>query len=127
VGVGLVATLAAMAATTLTAALTQALGVEFEVRGGTIPLPGFAVVTGFFSMLGIVIAVVLLRWSSRPVERFVGTTVSLTAISLVPPFLSGAAAGTVAALLVLHLVAAAVVVPPLARGLRARAFAEDAQ
>jgi Family of unknown function (DUF6069) len=86
-GTGLVATLAAMVATTLAAALAQAVGVDFQVPDGgeTIPLAGFAVVTGALSVVGIVIAVALLRWSARPAERFVWTAGSLTAISLVPP------------------------------------------
>jgi hypothetical protein len=120
---GVVATLAAMAATALAAALARAAGVDFEVPDGggeTIPVSGVAVVTGVFSVVGVVIAVALLRWSARPAERFVWTTVSLTAISLVPPFLSGANAGTVTALLGLHLVAAAVMIPTLARSLRTR-------
>ncbi|TQS20723.1 hypothetical protein FLX08_14680 [Microbispora hainanensis] len=121
-GVGVVATLAAMAATALAAALAQAAGVGFEIPDGgeSIPLPGFAVVTGFFSVVGVVIAVALLRWSARPAERFVWTAVSLTAISLVPPFLSGADAATVSALVGLHLVAAAVMIPTLVRSLRTR-------
>lgn len=117
---GFVATLAAMAATTLAAALAQAVGVDFDLPEGgeSIPLPGFAVVTGFFSVVGCVIAVALLRWSARPAERFVWTAVTLTAISLVPPFLSGANSATVVALLGLHLVPASVMIPTLARSLR---------
>src|ERR1700742_4736 len=82
-GAGLIATLAAMMATTLAAALVQAVGVDFEVPDGgeTIPLSGFAVVTGFFSVVGIAIAVAFLRWSAHPAQRFVWTAVSLTAIS----------------------------------------------
>ncbi len=104
----------------LVAALARAAGVDFEVPEGgeTIPLSGFAVVTGFFSLVGVVLAAALLRWSAHPAERFVQAAVSLTAISLVPPLLSGAAAATIAALVVLHLVAAAVMIPALARGLR---------
>ncbi len=119
---GFIATLAAMVVTTLAAALAQAVGVDFEVPDGgeTIPLPGFAVVTGFFSVVGIVIAVALLRWSARPAERFVWTAVSLTAISLVPPLLSGADTAATTALLGLHLVPAAVMIPTLARSLRTR-------
>ena len=119
---GFMATLAAMVATTLAAALAQAAGVDFEVPDGgeTIPLSGFAVVTGFFSVVGIVIAVALLRWSARPAERFVWTAGSLTAISLVPPLLSGANTATTTALLGLHLVAATVMIPTLARSLRTR-------
>jgi hypothetical protein len=121
-GAGFTATLAAVAATTLAAALAQAVGVDFEVPDGgeTIPLSGFAVVTGFFSVVGVVIAVALLRWSARPAERFVWTAVSLTAISLVPPLLSGADAATTTALLGLHLVPAAVMIPALTRSLRTR-------
>lgn len=121
-GTGFVATLVAMVATTLAAALAKAVGVDFEVPDGgeTIPLPGFAVVTGFFSVVGVVIAVALLRWSARPTERFVWTAVSLTAISLVPPLLCGADTATTSALIGLHLVPAAVMIPALARSLRTR-------
>ena len=120
VGTGVVATLAAMVATTLAAALAQAVGVDFAVSdaGETIPLSGFAVVTGFFSLVGVVIAAALLRWSARPTERFVRTAVALTAISLAGPLLATAGAGTTIALVVLHLVAAAVMIPTLARSLR---------
>lgn len=120
-GVGLLAVLAAMAATTLVAAIAQAAGVSFQVPEGgeAIPLPGFAVVTGAFSLVGVVIALALLRWSTHPAERFVWTAGSLTAISLVPPFLVGAASATVVTLIGLHLVAAAVTIPVLTRCLRA--------
>ena len=111
-----------MAATTLAAALARAAGVDFEVPEGSeaIPLPGFAVVTGFFSVVGVVIAAALLRWSARPADGFVWTAVSLTAISFVPPLLSGANPGTTVALVGLHLVAATVMIPTLARSLRSR-------
>jgi hypothetical protein len=58
VGTGGIATLGATAATTLAATPAQAVGVDFEVSndGRPIPLAGFAVVTGFFSVVGIVIA-----------------------------------------------------------------------
>jgi hypothetical protein len=116
---GLIAALGAMVATTLAAALARAVGVDFEIPDGgeTIPLPGFAVVTGFFSVVGIAIAVALLRWSARPAPRFLWTAGSLTAISLVPPLLAGANAATTSALLGLHLVAAAVMIPALTRSL----------
>ncbi len=121
-GTGFMATIAAMVATTIAAALAQAVGVDFKVHDGgeTIPLAGFAVVTGFSSVVGIVIAVALLRWSARPAERFVWTAVTLTAISLVAPLLSGANTATTTALLGLHLVPATVVIPTLARSLRTR-------
>ncbi|MEU9955340.1 DUF6069 family protein [Streptomyces sp. NPDC050982] len=122
VGTGFIATLAAMVATTLAAALAQAVGVDFEIPDGgeTIPLSAFAVVTGFFSVVGIGIAVALLRWSARPATRFVWTAVSLTAISLIPPLLVGANTATTTALLGLHLVPATVMIPTLTRSLRTR-------
>jgi hypothetical protein len=122
-GTGLIATLAAMVATTLVAALAQAVGVDFEIPDGgeRIPLPGFAVMTGIFSVVGIVIALALLRWSARPAKRFVWTAVLLTAISFAPPLLSGANTATTTALLGLHLVVATVMIPTLARSLRTRA------
>jgi hypothetical protein len=116
---GFVATLAAMVTTTLTAALARAVGVDFEVPDGgeTIPLSGIAVVTGFFSVVGIGIAAALLRWSARPAKRFVWTAGFLTVLSLVPPLMSGAGTATTTALLLLHLVAATVMIPTLARRL----------
>ena len=119
---GFIAALAATVATTFAAALARAIGVDFEVPDGgeTIPLSGFAVVTAFFSVVGIVIAVALLRWSARPAERFVWTAVSLTAISFLPPLLSGANTATTTALIGLHLLAAAVMIPTLAKSLRTR-------
>ena len=67
-GTGVIATLAAMVTTTLAAALAEAVGVDFEVPDGgeAIPLPGFATMTGFFSVVGVVIAAALLRWSAAP-------------------------------------------------------------
>ena len=117
---GVAATLAAMVATAVTAVLARAAGIDFEVPEGgeTIPVSGVAVVTGFFSLVGTGIAAALLRWSVRPAERFLWTAVTLTFVSLVPPFLSGANAATTVALVGLHLVAAAVMIPPLTRSLR---------
>jgi hypothetical protein len=121
-GIGFIPLLAAMLATTLAAALVQALGVDFDIRGGdeTIPLAGFTVVTGIFSAVGVVIAAAFLRWSARPARRFVWTAVPLTVISFVPPFLSGAGTATFAALLGLHLVPATVMIAALAWRLRSR-------
>lgn len=120
VGTGVLAVLAAAVVTTLVAALAQAAGVEFEVPDGgeAIPLSGIAFITGVLSLVGVVLAAALLRWSARPAERFMWTTVALTAVSLVPPWLVGAAVATSVALVVLHIVAAAVMIPSLSRSLR---------
>ena len=118
VGAGIVAALAAAVATTMTAALARAAGVDLEVAGEEIPLSGIAFVTGVFSVVGVVMAAALLRWSARPAERFVRTAVALTGLSLVPPVLADADAATTGVLIALHLVAAAVMIPTLARSLR---------
>ena len=111
-----------MLATTLAAVLAQAVGVEFVVSHGgeLIPLSGIAVITGLFSVVGVVMAAALLRWSTRPAELFVRTAVTLTAISLVPPLLWGVNTATITALMGLHLVAATVMIPTLSRSLRTR-------
>ncbi|MFI5838048.1 DUF6069 family protein [Micromonospora sp. NPDC051300] len=121
-GTGMIAALVAVVATTLAAALAHAAGVDFAIPDGgeTIPLSGFAVVTGFFSLVGVALAAALLRWSARPDRRFLWTAGTLTAISLVPPFLVGAAPTTAVALAGLHLVAAVVMTPALTRALRTR-------
>ncbi len=122
VGIGLLAALVAATATTLISALARSVGVDFEIPDGgeVIPLSGVAVVTVTFSVVGVVLALALLRWSAHPATRFLQTTLVLTAISLVPPFSSGANAATVASLAAMHLVAAAVMIPTLTRALRAR-------
>ena len=118
VAAGLLAAVGAAVATVVVAAGLSALGADFEVDGGAIPIAGFGSITFLFSVVGIVIAAVLLRFSTRPDQRFLTVAVVLTALSLVPPVLWGHGAGTVLALVVLHLVAAGVMVPALVRVLR---------
>jgi hypothetical protein len=120
---GLLATVsaaAAAAATAAVAAVAKAAGVDLAVEGSdeTIPVSGIAVVTGGFTLVGVVIAAALQRWSARPADLFLRTAGSLTALSLVPPLLWGADGATIGTLVGLHLVAAAVAIPVLVRGLR---------
>lgn len=119
VGTGLVAAAAAAAATAAGAALARTAGVALEVDGEAIPASGVAFVTAACSLLGVALALALQRWSTRPASRFVAAAVSLTAVSLVPPVLVEASTGTTITLIALHLVAAAVVIPPLTRSLAA--------
>jgi Family of unknown function (DUF6069) len=113
---GIAVAAAAAASVTLVAALGMAIGVDFELPDGgeSIPLLGFTQLTFLFSLVGVGLAAALRRWSSRPARTFVRTGVTLTAVSLVPPFLVGANLVTSAALVVLHLVAAAIVIPFIA-------------
>ncbi|WP_205473945.1 DUF6069 family protein [Nocardioides sp. SYSU D00038] len=114
---GLLAVAAAVAATTLAAALARAAGVDLEVSGEDIPVSGVAFMTGVLSLVGVLLALALRRWSTRPAERFALTACTLTALSLVPPFLADADAATTLTLVGLHLLAAAVVIPALTRTL----------
>jgi hypothetical protein len=66
----------------------------------------------------VVLALALRQWSDRPVQWWWRTTVALTAVSLVPPFLAAADTPTALTLALLHLLAAALVVPMVARTLR---------
>ena len=117
-GLGLVAAVASALATTLVAVVLEALGADYEVDEGTIPVAGFGSITFFFCLVGLVVAAVLLRWSPNPVRHFVQVAAVLTALSLVPPVLWGHGPGTVLGLVVLHLVAAAVMVTATTRILR---------
>ena len=119
---GLGAAVAAAALNALVAGLARAAGVDLEVTGGeAIPVSGIAFVTVVLSVLGLLIAAALSRWSNSPVQWWLRTTVVLTAVSLVPPFLAAADTATAATLVALHLLAAAVVVPVVARTLHAPA------
>jgi len=118
---GLLAATAAAGCATLAGAVAMGAGVDFELPDGgeSIPLWAFAQLTFIFSMIGLVLAAGLRRWSRHPSTQFVRVTVTLTAVSLVPPFLVDANLATVAALVLIHLVAAATFIPVLARRLTA--------
>lgn len=120
-GAGLLATAGAVVATTALALLARGVGADLEVGdpAEAIPVPGIAVMTGIFSIVGVVMAAAFLRWSGQPGPWFVRTAVALTVLSLVPPLLLGNGTATIAALVGLHLIAAAVMIPALARSLRA--------
>ena len=117
VGHGLGATVLASGATVAVAAAGQAAGISLDVGGAPIPVLGFATLTAFFSMIGLVLAVVLGRLARHPRSTFVRTTVVLTALSLVPDVIAPAAPTTKALLMLTHLVAAAIVIPAVARKL----------
>lgn len=119
VGAGAVAAVVAGVATTAVAALGDAVGISVEVGGEAIPVTGFGVLTIIFSAIGIVLAVALARFARHPRTAFVRTTVALTALSFVPDVLADAAVGTKLLLMTTHLVAAAIVIPAIARRLNA--------
>jgi hypothetical protein len=80
---------------------------------------GFAVLTVICAVVGLVLALVLARSARRPRAAFVRTTIVLTALSLVPDVLADASAATKVLLMLTHVVAAAIVIPAIARRLSA--------
>ncbi|MFJ3622598.1 DUF6069 family protein [Streptomyces iakyrus] len=122
--VGILATLAGAVVTEAFALVARAAGVPMEAAspGATeaaeIPVGGFFGGVLFWSVAGIVLAVVLARWAERPARTFTVTTVALTALSLAGPAVAPhTATSTQIVLAASHVVAAAVVVPLLARRL----------
>jgi uncharacterized membrane protein len=116
---GAVATVVAAGATAAVAAAGQAAGFSIDVAGAPIPVSGFATLTVIFSVIGLLIAVGLRRFARHPRTTWIRTTVALTVLSLVPDLLADAATSTKVLLMVTHLVAAAIVIPAVARRLRA--------
>ncbi|TWP54192.1 hypothetical protein FKR81_01115 [Lentzea tibetensis] len=116
---GLTATAIAAAATAAVAAAGELAGISLVVGGAPIPVSGFAVLTAICSAVGLVLALVLARTARRPRTAFVRTTVVLTALSLVPDVLADASAATKVLLMLTHVVAAAIVIPAIARRLSA--------
>ncbi|MEV2242459.1 DUF6069 family protein [Micromonospora sp. NPDC049891] len=119
IGTGLLATAAASAATMAVAAAGRAAGISLDIGGVPIPVSGFGVLTAAFSLIGVVLAALLSRFARRPRRTFVRTTVALTVLSLVPDVIIDAGTTTRALLMLTHLVAAAIVIPAVARRLAA--------
>ncbi|MFI5889197.1 DUF6069 family protein [Actinoplanes sp. NPDC051513] len=116
---GVVALVTASVATVSVAAVGHAAGVSLDVDGAPIPILGFGTLTALFSVVGLVLAAVLGRTVRHARRAFVRTTVVLTALSLVPDLLVAAGPATRALLMLTHLVAAAIVIPAVARRLPA--------
>lgn len=114
---GSAATVAAAVATSAVAAAGQAVGVSTAVAGAPIPVSGFAVLTVIFSVLGLVIATGLRRFARHPRTAWIRTTVVLTVLSFVPDVLADAGVATKVLLILTHVVAAAIVIPVVARRL----------
>jgi len=116
---GIAAAAVASCATTTLAAAGNAVGISLDVGGQSIPVLGFGTLTAMFSVVGLVLAAILARIVRHPRSAFVRTTLVLTALSLVPDVMADAGGSTKALLMLTHLVAAAIVIPAVARSLRA--------
>ncbi|WP_222623272.1 DUF6069 family protein [Streptomyces armeniacus] len=117
---GVLAVLVGAVVTEVFALVTRAAGVPMkaaspgEDAAQEIPVFGFAGGVLFWSVVGLVLAFALARWAKRPARTFAVTTVALTALSLITPFIAPhTAVSTQFVLAVSHLVAAAVIIPAL--------------
>ncbi|MBQ0851407.1 hypothetical protein J8N05_24890 [Streptomyces sp. BH-SS-21] len=119
--VGALAVFAGAVVTEAFALVARGVGVPMEAAGpgateaAEIPVGGFAGGVLFWSVVGVVLAMALARWAERPARTFVVITVALTVLSLAGPAVAPhTATSTQIVLAVSHVVAAAVVIPPLA-------------
>jgi hypothetical protein len=109
-GAGAVASVAVSAF----AAGARLFDVPLKLAGKSIPFLGFAQLTLMATIIATVLAVVLSHRASRPRRAFVTTTLALTLVSFVPDVLANAQASTKVALVLSHVVVAAIVIPALA-------------
>jgi hypothetical protein len=118
---GILASAAAAAATTGAAAIAAAAGVTFAGRTGpAIPILGFTQVTLVCALAGVGLAAVLARRAKRPRPTFVRVTAALVVLSFVPDVVVGFNATATVTLMLIHLLAAVIVVPTLAMRLALR-------
>jgi hypothetical protein len=122
--VGGAAALVAAVATTLVALAAKAVDVPMKAAprteevGRAIPMSGFAISTIMCTAVGVLIALALYRWATRPARIFVAVTVLLTLASFAGPITTGhATTATRLVLALTHVVAAAIVIPAVARRL----------
>jgi L-alanine-DL-glutamate epimerase-like enolase superfamily enzyme len=88
--------------------------VSLEVDATAIPISAFAL----WTLVGAALGVLLARLVHRR-RRFLEVTVVATGLSLIPPIALPDDAATKAVLVSTHLVAAAIIIPSLSRGLPA--------
>ena len=123
--VGAMATITGAAVTELFSLAARALDVPMRAAdpgasaAKDIPVGGFAMAVLMWAVVGTVLAVVFARRAKAPAHTFATTAVVLTALSLLGPvFATHTEVSTKVVLLVAHLIAAAVVIPPLTTRLR---------
>ncbi len=124
---GAIVGVVAAAAATVTALGARAIDIPMRASSSNsgiakaIPSLGFAELTLACTALGLLLAVVLARRARRPAPLFAGVAVALTAISFVGPITTHQATTATRTVLALtHVIAAAIVIPPLTRLLNQR-------
>ena len=110
--VGAIAGVVAAVAVTIVAAIASAADVSLEVDGKAIPVAAFAIWTIVAAALGVLLAKVL-----RNRKRFVVVTTVATAVTLIPAIATPDDTATKLVLVATHVLAAAIIIPALAREL----------
>jgi Family of unknown function (DUF6069) len=111
---GLIAGAIAAGATSAIVLVAHAAGDAVAVGGKQIPVGGFAQFVLVGALIGIALARMFSRRAQRPRSTFVRTTMVLTALSFVPDLLVEAPSGSKLALVLTHVIAAAIIIPSLA-------------
>lgn len=109
---GALAGAAAAVCTTAMAAIARAADVSLEVDAAAIPIAAFALWTLVGAALGVLMARLL-----RARRRFLVMTIVATGMSLIPPIALPDGSATKLVLVAAHLLAAAIIIPTLGRGL----------
>jgi hypothetical protein len=114
---GIVAGLAASVVTTLVVVASRGSGIPVAVSGEKIPLAGFGQFTLIGALVGIGLAKLISQRARLPRRTFLQVTTALTVLSTVPDVVIDATTATKVVLAFTHVVAAAVIIPVIARRL----------
>jgi hypothetical protein len=113
-------TLAAAAATEALVALVGAAGSTVTIQGDELKPGGCSVMVVLAALAGAALLAGLRRWASNPRRTWVRATVALTVLSFVPDLaVPDTSATSRIVLMSAHVLAAAIVIPTVARRLTA--------
>ncbi|MCU1344090.1 MAG: hypothetical protein JWL70_356 [Acidimicrobiia bacterium] len=105
-------------ATVAVAAAGDGAGVPLAIDGEAIPLLGFAQMTLIGAGIGGLLAAALTRYAARPRPTFLWVAIVMTVLSCIPSVALPPDIATKMVLVGTHLLAAAMIVPALARQIR---------
>lgn len=112
------ATLAAAASTEAVVAVARAAGIDVAIQGKDLNPGGCTVMVLLCVAAGAVVLAAIRRWAASPARTWIRTTVALTVLSFVPDLtVPDTSTSTRIVLMTAHVVAAAIVIPAVARRL----------
>ncbi len=113
-----IATLLAAAATELLVALVKAAGADVAIQGKPLGFGGCAIALLMCMVPAAGLIAGVCRWAASPARAWVRITVPLTVVSFVPDLaVASTSTGSRLTLMAAHVVAAAIVIPLVARKL----------